>query len=315
MHLLIPFAGTVSEAGRQALATLALPRLDRLLAGLQPVQRLGTDAFSLNPPHEQALAAALGWSHGADDALPFAALVAARHGTEIDPNTGLPWALLTPVHLHVGTEQVSLTPPAALQLDEAASRAVLDAVRHLFESEGFSLHYTAPLQWLATHPLFDGLATASLDRVTGRNVDPWLPDQRHARLLRRLQNEVQMLLYTHPLNDAREAAGLPTVNSVWFSGCGRLPAGAAASPAPVVDDRLRAPALGEDWTAWADAWRALDAGPIADFDAAATPGSGAVLTLCGERFADSFVPTPVGLWQKLTGKRHSPPATAVLEAL
>jgi hypothetical protein len=314
MHLLIPFAGTVSDAGRQALATLALPRLDRLLAGLQPVQRLGTDAFSLNPPHEQARAAALGWPHGADDALPFAALLAARHGTGLGGlDTGLPWALLTPVHLHVGTEQVSLTPPAALQLDEAASRAVLDAVRHLFESEGFSLHYAAPLQWLATHSLFDGLATASLDRVIGRNVDPWLPDHRSARLLRRLQNEVQMLLYTHPLNDAREAAGLPTVNSVWFSGCGRLPAATAAEPR--IDARLRAPALGEDWAAWAEAWQALDAGPIAELAALADAGQPFELTLCGERFADRFAPAPRGLWQKLTGRRHSGPATTVLEAL
>ena len=58
MHLMIPFAGTVSEAGRFALQTLALPRLDQLLARLQPTQRLGSDEYSLNPPHEQALAAA-----------------------------------------------------------------------------------------------------------------------------------------------------------------------------------------------------------------------------------------------------------------
>jgi hypothetical protein len=306
MHLMIPFAGTVSEAGRQALQALALPHLDRLLARLAPAGRLGSDAFSPNPPHEQALAAALGWPHGPDDALPFAAAQAAALGLD----AARPWALLTPVHLHVGTEQVSLTPPAALQLDEPGSRAVLEAVRALFESEGFGLHWTAPLQWLATHPLFDGLATASLDRVTGRNIDPWLPDQRHARLIRRLQNEVQMLLYTHPLNDAREAAGLPTVNSVWFSGCGRLPA--ATGAAPVIDDRLRAPALGEDWAAWADAWRALDAGPLAELEGAR---DGVQLTLCGERFADRFTPAPVGLWQKLTGRRHSPNVLAVLGAL
>lgn len=309
-HLIIPFAGTVSEAGRQALATLALPRLDRLLAGLQPVQRLGTDAFSLNPPHEQALAAALGWPHGADDALPFAARQAAALGLD----AGLPWALLTPVHLHVGTEQVSLTPPAALQLDEAGSQAALAAVRALFESEGFTLHFAAPLQWLATHPLFDGLATASLDRVTGRNVDPWLPDHRSARLLRRLQNEVQMLLYTHALNDAREAAGLPTVNSVWFSGCGRLPAATAAAE-PRIDDRLRAAALNEDWAAWTEAWRALDAGPIAELAALADAGQPFELTLCGERFAQRFAPAPRSLWQRLTGRRQSAAAIAVLEGL
>ena len=43
MHLLVPFAGTVSEAGRQALQTLALPQLERLLAQLSPTQTLGTD--------------------------------------------------------------------------------------------------------------------------------------------------------------------------------------------------------------------------------------------------------------------------------
>lgn len=312
--LLIPFAGTVSEAGRQALATLALPRLDRLLAGLQPVQRLGTDAFSLNPPHEQALAAALGWPHGADDALPFAALLAARQAASLGLDASQPWAVLTPVHLHVGTEQVSLTPPAALQLDEAGSRAVLAAVRALFESEGFTLHYAAPLQWLATHPLFDSLATASLDRVTGRNVDPWLPDHRSARLLRRLQNEVQMLLYTHGLNDAREAAGLPTVNSVWFSGCGRLPA-ATASAEPRIDDRLRTAALNEDWAAWAEAWRMLDAGPIAELAALADAGQPFTLTLCGERFAQRFTPAPRSLWQRMTGQRQSAGANTVLETL
>ena len=32
-----------------------------------------------------------------------------------------------------------------------------------------------------------------------------------------------MLFHSHPVNDAREAAGEPTVNSVWFWGGGVLP--------------------------------------------------------------------------------------------
>ena len=74
-------------------------------------------------------------------------------------------------------------------------------------------------------------------------------------------------------------------------------------------------ALGEDWAAWREAWQALDAGPLADFEAAATPGSDARLTLCGERFAETYAPAAVGLWQKLIGRRQSGPAAAVLEAL
>lgn len=313
MHLIVPFAGTVSEAGQHALQSLSLPRLDRLLARLQAMQRLGSDAFSLNPPHEQVLAAAWGWPAAPDAALPDMALpFAARQAAALGLDTGQPWGLLTPVHLHVGTDQVSLTPPSALQLDEPASRELLEIVRPLFETEGFSLHWAAPLQWLATHALFDGLATASLDRVTGRNVNRWLPDQRSARLVRRLQNEVQMLLYTHAVNDRREAASLPTVNSVWLSHCGRLPAATIPAEDPQIDDRLREPALGEDWAAWCEAWQALDAGPIG---ALARAGDNARLTLCGERFAQTFTAAPQGLWQRLAGRWQAPAAHTVLAAL
>jgi len=298
----------VSDAGLQALRSLQLPQLARLLARLQPGQRLGSDAFSLNPPHEQALAAALGWPAGPDDALPWAARQAAALGLD----AGQPWGLLTPVHLHLGTDQVSLTPPWALQLDDAGAAEVLAAVRGLFETEGFTLHLAAPQQWLATHTLFDGLATAALDRVTGRNVDPWLPDARGAGLIRRLQNEVQMLLYTHPLNDRREAAGLPTVNSLWLSACGRLPAATADLPGVQVDDRLRQPALGEDWAAWCAAWQALDAGPLRTL---ADSGGPVQLTLCGERVAQTFTPAPQGLWQRLASRWQQPAVHPVLEAL
>jgi hypothetical protein len=38
-----------------------------------------------------------------------------------------------------------------------------------------------------------------------------------------LLNEAQMVLHSHPVNDAREARGEPTVNSLWFWGAGRVP--------------------------------------------------------------------------------------------
>ena len=316
MHLIVPFAGTVSEAGRHALQTLALPHLDQLLARLAPVATLGSDEFSLNAPHELALAQAWGWpanADGATGALPFAAHTAGVLG--LPESHSAAWGQLVPVHLDVGSEGISLTDPQALQLDEAASRELLAIVRELFESEGFALHWVAPLQWLATHPSFDALPSASIDRVIGRNLAPWLPDQRAARLVRRLQNEVQMVLYTHAVNDRREAAGLPTVNSFWLSGCGRLPAaptGPALATSPTLDNRLRSPALAEDWAAWCDAWRALDAGPIADLQRA---GGNGRLTLCGERLAQTWAVQPRSWWQQLSAGWRKPATHNVLEAL
>jgi hypothetical protein len=304
MHLIVPFAGVASEAGRQALHDLPLPHLQRLLGRLQPSAPDTADDMSLSPPHERALARALGWPVD-DGRLPLAAREARALGLP-----AAPWAWLTPVHLHVGTEQFTMTDPATLALDEATSRQLLDAVRPLLETEGFTLHWAAPDRWLGAHPMFESLPTASLDRVIGRTVDPWLPDLRAARLLRRLQNEVQMLLYTHPLNDQREAAGLPTVNSFWVSGSGVLPPGSSAQ-APVLDDRLRGPALAEDWVAWREAWSRLDAETLAPL--AHRPD--VMLTLAGERAAVTLHLQPQGPWGRLSSFFKRPAPWALLERL
>ena len=61
MHLLIPFAAPLSDAGRAALGTLVLPNLATLLARWSCVAGSDGDgdgdAFSLSTPHERALAA------------------------------------------------------------------------------------------------------------------------------------------------------------------------------------------------------------------------------------------------------------------
>ena len=292
MHLIVPFAGTVSEAGRQALGTLALPRLERLLGRLAPAHWLGSDEFSLSAPHELALAAERGWDP-IDGALPWAAERAVQAGLDA---AGRAWARLTPVHLSVEPDRVRLTDPAALELDEAESRELLEAVRPLFEADGIELSWLAPTEWLASHEMFAGLATASLDRVLGRDIDPWLPKHRDARALRRLQNEVQMLLHAQPVNQRREHADRLVVNSFWCDGCGRLAAGTRPVDRSVrIDERLRAPSLVEDWAAWAEAWSELDAGPFAEL---LERGEDASLTLCGERRALRFAPVARGIWQR-----------------
>jgi hypothetical protein len=305
MHLMIPFASACAEPASPVLRDLSLPTLGRLLQRMTPVQRDEADEYSLNPPHERALAAAWGWT-GEPGALPFAARAAAADGLAVSE---LPWGLLTPVHWQVGREHITLADPAALGLDAAESQAILEAVRELFESEGFTLVWGAAGRWYAAHPSFEGLATASLDRVIGRNVDLWLQGSHQARLVRRLQNEVQMLLYNHPLNDAREARGLRPVNSFWLSGCGRFQPQQPPDTLQV-DERLRAPLLADDWAAWAEAWRALDAGPLTELLARTQRAEAVRLTLCGERswvaYETAVAPS---LWQRLRSG-FSPPDTA-----
>jgi hypothetical protein len=310
MHLMIPFASALSDACTHTLRDLSLPRLAKLTSMLTPTARWGSDEYSLSPPHEQAMATAFGWPSD-DGRLPWAAHLARADG--LDPGERA-WGLLTPAHWHVGRDHISLADPAALKLSEAQSRTLFEAVRHLFESEGFTLAYGAPVRWYAAHDTLDGLPTASLDRVIGRNIDLWLPTHPQARLVRRLQNEVQMLLYNHPLNDEREARGELPVNSFWLSGCGRRQEPLITEEI-TVDESLRAPLLDGDWAAWADAWRALDAGPVANLLAANSRTTPVSLTLCGERHAQRFDRAPASAWQRITRSWRAVPPHTVLESL
>ncbi|MEO7151765.1 MAG: hypothetical protein ABIX46_08665 [Burkholderiaceae bacterium] len=312
MHLLIPFAADTSEAASHVLRDLSLPHLTRLLARLTPTERDAGEPDTLSPPHERALARAWGW-HGGDGALPYAARAAQADGIDVDDRA---WGLLTPAHWLLGRTNVTLSDPRQLGLSEDESRALFEAVRPLFESEGYSLAWGAPLRWYAAHESLADLPCASLDRVIGRNVERWLAGMRQhgpSRVLRRLQSEVQMQLYPHPVNERREACGALTVNSFWLSGCGRAQ---PADPAALqVDAALREPLLTQDWAGWAEAWRALDAGPLAALLKRAASGEAVTLTLCGERAAQRHEPLPRPLLRRLTRRWSAPSVASLLEAL
>ena len=297
-HLLIPYAASASPGCQQAQQGLALPHLDRLLARLSPHSEYNDtgEETSFSAPHERALARALGLP-AQDGRIPWAAWHRHQQGLATH---GEAWAFVTPCQWQVSTDHVTLRDPAQLGLDEAASRALLAIVAPWFAEDGITLHYDQPTRWLASSPLFATLATASLERVQGRDVRAWMPNPREARTLHRLQSEMQMLLYTHPFNDARTAQGLPAINSFWVHGTGALPAGLTApTQPPQVADTLRAPALREDWRAWASAWTALDAGPVAELLRQAEQGQPVRLTLSGEHSAQSFHTAPLGLVQRI----------------
>jgi hypothetical protein len=314
-HLLIPFAGRSTPACRTALANLPLPNLEALLARLAPADTDSAEVTTLSPPHERALARALGLT-APDGRLPWAAWEAAQAGLTT-PADGEGWAVITLCHWDVAIDEVVLGDPAALHVDDVESRALLATARPFFEEDGIVLHPSAqPGRWLARCALFEGLATASLDRAAEQPISAWSAGVQEERTLRRLQNEMQMLLYAQRVNDERTARDQLSINSFWLSGTGVLPEHAdTARIAPTVDGRLRAPALQDDGAAWAAAWQALDAGPVAQLLAAVVRGESVTLTLCGDRAAQRWASRPRGLQSLIKRLFARQRPSGVLEAL
>ena len=95
------------------------------------------------------------------------------------------------------------------------------------------LHAPQPGRWFLRCDAAPAMTTTSLGTATGRDVRAFLPQGPASARWHRILTEIQMLLHSHPMNDAREAAGRLAVNSVWLWGGGTLPA-----PAPAVFDQV-----------------------------------------------------------------------------
>jgi hypothetical protein len=244
-----------------------------------------------------------------DGGLPWAARAAAEQGlaatqtheaSSVSPSG---WAFISLCNWHVSNGQVTLGDPAHLALDADADDQLFKAMQPFFAEDGIDLLPYKPGQWLAWSPLFAELRTASLDRVIGRNIDPWLVGCETgaerlspvAQLLRRLQNEMQMLLYTHPVNDNRRL----TINSFWVHGTGALADAPCVRQVPNVVQTLRSSALQQDFIGWLEAWQAVDAEVIAPLLARLAAGEPQRLVLCGEHEFQVFDSAAPSLWQRV----------------
>jgi hypothetical protein len=279
-HFLIPFASSTDPACLSVIKTLALPNLTRFLQQAEVMHTDSGDEFDFIPPHERAL-----------------------NGSNHLGKLGANGVIVTPCHWSVGIDNIRMENPDDLHITDSESRELFRAVQPYFQEDGITLTYDSPLRWLATSQVLQGLALASLDRVIGRNVDVWQPQNAASKSIRRLQNEMQMLLYTHPINEVREARGLPTVNSFWLNRAVKNEAKFDVE----CDFSLRESALRGDWQTWSHVWATLDQ----------KLSKATRITLCGERHSIKFAASSSRTFlQKARGFFQAKPTVqSVLESL
>ena len=311
---LLPFSiWTCQGPEADLLARAELPHLRAWLAQSQRTQVLADDqpaegrlaTFTL--PHERVLAQAQGWSL-ADGCLPWAAQAAAALGHDATEA----WAFITLCNWHVSNGQVTLGDPAHLKIDAATNDALFQAMRSFFAEDGIALHPYRDGVWLAQSPMFANLPTASLVRVIGRNIDPWLVGH---TVLRRLQNEMQMLLYTHAVNEGRAL----TINSFWVHGAGALPKATTSSACHVPDApcvaALRTAALQQDLLGWLEAWQVVDLEviqPLLQTQQTLTPQAQTQLVLSGDHVAHVYEAMAPSWWHRLMQNFKTTPMNQVI---
>jgi hypothetical protein len=156
---------------------------------------------------------------GLDGHAPLAALRRTGSGENADQRH---WLAADASHLRFARDALLLTdaPDVAPDAEEAAALAA-----------SWNAHF-ANVGWLHLGSgghghiaLLDAIEadTTPPGATFGRKIDNRLPSGRDGAKLRQWMNETQMLFHSHAVNAAREEAGRPVINSLWFWGAGALP--------------------------------------------------------------------------------------------
>lgn len=260
-HLFVP------NATWPGAPTVDLPHLQTLWRTWSPVATRNTPNDWASPI-ERVYAQTLGYAPPDPDApLPFAAL--ANVGTVDDQ----PCAWVRPVNVVSGMNEViaqALPPHSLTPLD---ADTLIGAIGPLCQEDGMTLQAISPDRWLFKGERLRGITAPSLARARSQHLAPFVPfvssqvamqlpgATENLRWLLRLQNEVQMLFYTHPLNDTRVARRLPVVSGIWVEGAGELPERQASTADAEWLSALTDAA--DQYNLWVDAWRAIDSHQLA----------------------------------------------------
>jgi hypothetical protein len=209
-HLVVPGLFLPAEQA-EAYRGLAVPALQTLLARAD---------YSRTPP--QNLEAWLGKAFGIEQQqdVPVAPLTLAFDG-------GIPgsdyWLRADPVHLRLHRDQGSLIDASVAKLTQPEAETLCVTLNHQFAGDGLAFLPLQPDRWYVKLAQIPAMQTVPLHVAIGKDIHPLLPSGPDAAQWRQRLNEIQMLLFEHPINTARESHGELPINSVWFWGGGVMP--------------------------------------------------------------------------------------------
>lgn len=211
VRLVIPDLFLPQDFAAEVCRDLSLPALEKILA------RGVVQAPATSLPLENLLFELFGWAGQGD--VPVASLGAQFHGLPASGEQGA-WLRADPAFLRLQREQMLLLPNPPITAAEATQFCT--ALNDYFTGQGLQFFAPHPQQWYVRLEQRPALKTVPLSQVAGRNVHDLLPQGQDALRWHQLFNEIQMVLFAHPLNAQREEQGAWPINSVWLWGGGLL---------------------------------------------------------------------------------------------
>ncbi|MDP2246508.1 MAG: hypothetical protein Q8J65_00145 [Nitrosomonadales bacterium] len=159
------------------------------------------------------------------DALPLAAISYLGEDLQAEKPSARDgyFMFADPAHLVLQRDSFALASPVPINLSPEESGRLLDSLNQHFDSDGLKFIQGTSGHWYLQQMHQPQIMTFHPEMAINRDINAFLPQGAEAANWNQLINEIQMLLFSHPVNQERESRGLPACNSLWFWGGGKLP--------------------------------------------------------------------------------------------
>ncbi|MCG6933300.1 MAG: hypothetical protein LJE57_06640 [Gallionella sp.] len=247
VHLVIPDLFLPGDIAAGMSSDLRLPCLERLLGR-------GCSA-DLAPVALETLLCRIFGLQGSEIA-PVAAVSA-----QFDGLVAGCWLRADPVHLRLQRDRVLMLANPDISADEAG--AICASLNQHFAGQGMEFFAPHPQRWYVRLEGLPDIQTRPVSQLLGGDVRGSLPEGADAPRWHQLLNEMQMLLYAHPLNDVRSARSMLEINSLCLWGAAdssnlllKQPYDAAISDDVLVE--MFAAAAGIPCSRWTEQWQGVE---------------------------------------------------------
>jgi len=152
--------------------------------------------------------------------LPAAALSALAHLPTFDQRRW--YAYMDPVHLLPDRDTLLMLPSQQLDISADEAQRLIKTITEFNQDDAWRIDSLTPSHWLLSLAQAPDVQFSDLELAQRGEIFKLMPSGAHAAQWRKTLNELQMLLYSHPVNRQREQSGRTLINSVWWWGEGQL---------------------------------------------------------------------------------------------
>ncbi len=126
-----------------------------------------------------------------------------------------------PVHLRLDINQLTLIDKSQFPFEDAERIAFAELINEYLADFGGRFFFDKNERGFLALKKRRNITTVPLTEVAGNSIDSKMPAGEQKTFWHQLMNELQMLLYSAPFNNARAERGEPAINALWFWGTGQ----------------------------------------------------------------------------------------------